>query len=160
MMPPPQNNFAPPPQSNAPPPQQQISRPSTAQSEQRSSHASARKYPKGDRSHIAPDAQPIYTIFSAEMSRIKARAPAAYADRVKDTEKRLEILYDHLNNEDLLKPDTVAQIAGLASALENRQFDRASEIQLDVHQHKVDECGNWIIGVKRLIQLSKASAQG
>jgi protein transport protein SEC31 len=161
MMPPPlQNNFAPPPQASAPPPQQQISRPSTAQSEQRSSHASARKFPKGDRSHIAPSAQPIYTILSAEMSRVKARAPAAYADRVKDTEKRLDILYDHLNNEDLLKPDTVAQIAELASALENRQFDRASEIQLDVHQNKVEECGNWIIGVKRLIQLSKASAQG
>lgn len=94
------------------------------------------------------------------MSRVKARAPAAYADRVKDTEKRLDILFDHLNNEDLLKPDTVAQIAELSSALENRQYDRASEIQLDVHQNKVDECGNWIIGVKRLIQLSKASAQG
>jgi protein transport protein SEC31 len=159
MIPPPQNNFAAPPQSSAPP-LQQLSRPSTAQSEQRSSHASAKRHPKGDRSHIAPSAQPIYTILSAEMSRVKARAPAAYADRIKDTEKRLDILFDHLNNEDLLKPDTVAQIAELSSALENRQYDRASEIQLDVHQNKVDECGNWIIGVKRLIQLSKASAQG
>lgn len=94
------------------------------------------------------------------MSRVKARAPAAYADRVKDTEKRLDILFDHLNNGDLLKPDTVTQIVELATALENRQFDRASEIQLDVHQNKVDECGNWMVGVKRLIQLSKASAQG
>lgn len=159
MQPPPHDNFAAPPQTSALPPQQ-TSRPNTAQSEQRSSQTPARKYPKGDRSHIPSSAQPIYTILAAEMSRVKARAPAAYADRVKDTEKRLDILFDHLNNEDLLKRDTVAQIVELATALENRQFDRASEIQLDVHQNKVDECGNWIIGVKRLIQLSKASAQG
>jgi protein transport protein SEC31 len=160
MQPPPQQNFAAPSQTRAPPPPQQISRPSTANSEQRSSHSSARKHPKGDRSHIPANAQPIFTILSADMSRVKARAPAAYADRVKDTEKRLDILFDHLNNGDLLRPDTVAQIVELATALENRQFDRASEIQLDVHQNKVDECGNWMVGVKRLIQLSKASAQG
>jgi protein transport protein SEC31 len=93
------------------------------------------------------------------MSRVKARAPTTYAAQVKDTEKRLDILFDHLNNEDLLKKDTVSQIVELAQALEARDYNRASEIQLDVHQNKVDECGNWMVGVKRLVQMCRAIAQ-
>jgi protein transport protein SEC31 len=93
------------------------------------------------------------------MSRVKARAPTTYAAQVKDTEKRLDILFDHLNNEDLLKKDTVSQIVELAQALEARDYNRASEIQLDVHQNKVDECGNWMVGVKRLVQMCRATAQ-
>lgn len=112
---------------------------------------------KGDRTHIPPVAQPIYQILSAEMARVKARAPASFKAQVLDTDKRLDILFDHLNNEELLKPDTVQQIAELAAALQNRDFQRASEIQMDVHTNKVDECGNWMVGVKRLVGMCKAT---
>ena len=93
------------------------------------------------------------------MARVKARAPVAYAVQVKDTEKRLDILFDHLNNEDLLKPDTVAQMVELAQALEGRDYGRAAEIQMDVHQNKAEECGQRIVGVKRLVQMCRATAQ-
>jgi hypothetical protein len=49
----------------------------------------------------------MYEILDAEMQRVKAKAPANYKQHVVDTEKRLNILFDHLNNEDLLKPDTI-----------------------------------------------------
>jgi protein transport protein SEC31 len=98
----------------------------------------------------------IYQILSSEMSRVKARAPSSYKAQVNDTEKRLDILYDHLNNEDLLKPDTVAQIVELSQALEAKDFTRASEIQIEVHRDKVEECGNWMVGVKRLVGMCKA----
>jgi protein transport protein SEC31 len=98
----------------------------------------------------------IYQILSSEMSRVKARAPSSYKAQVNDTEKRLDILYDHLNNEDLLKPDTVAQIVELSQALEAKDFARAGEIQMEVHRDKVDECGNWMVGVKRLVGMCKA----
>lgn len=91
------------------------------------------------------------------MARVKARAPASFAPQVRDTEKRLDILFDHLNNEDLLQPDTVAQISDLAVALQNRDFQTASEIQMDVHTNKVEECGNWMVGVKRLVSMCKAT---
>lgn len=91
------------------------------------------------------------------MARVKARAPASFKAQVIDTEKRLDILFDHLNNEDLLKPDTVAQISELATALQSRDFQRASEIQMDVHTNKVEECGNWMVGVKRLVGMCKAT---
>jgi len=65
---------------------------------------------------------------------------------VNDTRKRLDILFDHLNNDDLLKPDTVAQIVELSRAIEARDYTRASEIQLDVQVNKVEsvwrECVN------------------
>jgi len=91
------------------------------------------------------------------MARVKARAPTSFKPQVVDTEKRLDILFDHLNNEDLLKPDTVAQISELAIALQNRDFQRASEIQMDVHTNKVEECGNWMVGVKRLVGMCRAT---
>ncbi len=91
------------------------------------------------------------------MARVKARAPASFKPQVLDTEKRLTILFDHLNNEDLLQPTTVAQMGELAVALQNRDFQRASEIQMDVHTNKVEECGNWMVGVKRLVGMCKAT---
>lgn len=91
------------------------------------------------------------------MARVKARAPSSFKPQVVDTEKRLDILFDHLNNEDLVKPDTVAQLVELSQALEQRDFIRASEIQMDVHTNKVEECGNWMVGVKRLVGMCKAT---
>ena len=110
---------------------------------------------KGDRTHIPSPAQPIYTILSAEMARVEARAPASFKPQVVDTRKRLEILFDHLNNEDLLKPDTVQELVELSQALERRDFTRAAEIQMDVHTNKVEECGNWIVGLKRLVSMCR-----
>ncbi|RVX75872.1 hypothetical protein B0A52_00229 [Exophiala mesophila] len=143
----------PPTTGSVPPP----ARPDTAGSETKKAAPPARKYPKGDRSHIPAHAQPIVEILSTEMARVKARAPASFKPQVLDTEKRLDILFDHLNNEDLLKPDTVGQILELSMALQNRDFQRASEIQMDVHTNKVEECGNWMVGVKRLIGMCKAT---
>jgi protein transport protein SEC31 len=91
------------------------------------------------------------------MSRVEARAPVSFKAQVIDTKKRLDILFDHLNNEELLRPETVAQIVELSTALQNRDFNRASEIQMDVHTNKVEECGNWMVGVKRLVGMCKAT---
>lgn len=90
------------------------------------------------------------------MARIEPRAPQSYAPQVRDTAKRLDILYDHLNNDDLIQPDTVGQLVELAQAVESRDWVRASEIQGDIHVNKVEECGNWMVGVKRLISMGKA----
>lgn len=92
------------------------------------------------------------------MQRIKAKAPAQYKQHVADTEKRLNILFDHLNNEDLLKPDTILQMNELASNIQARQYDEAVAIFSDLMTNKTDEGSNWMVGVKRLIQFSKSTA--
>ena len=90
------------------------------------------------------------------MTRVRARAPSSFKVQVDDTEKRLNILFDALNNEDLLRPDTVGQMVELSQALEQRDFDRASSLQTEIHRDKVDECVNWMVGVKRLISMCRA----
>ncbi|KAI9697217.1 MAG: protein transport protein S31 [Candelina mexicana] len=140
------------------PPQAQ-QRPGTGQS-QRSSSESApatARHPPGDRSHIPANAEPIYEILNGDMQRVKSRAPTSFKAQVDNTEKRLNILFDHLNNEELLKQDTIESMVELAQALQARNYEHAQAIHLDILTNKTDECGNWMVGVKRLISMSKAT---
>ena len=108
------------------------------------------------------------------MQRIKSRAPVSFKAQVNDTEKRLNILFDHLNNEELLKADTIASMVELAHALQARDFETAQAVHVDIMTNKNDECGNWMVsistdheemiidirsqvGVKRLIAMSRAT---
>lgn len=79
------------------------------------------------------------------MQRVKSRAPSSFKAQVNDTEKRLNILFDHLNNEDLLKVDTVANMAELAQAIKARAFEQAQAIHVEIMTNKTDECGNWMV---------------
>ncbi|KAE8393631.1 hypothetical protein BDV23DRAFT_32988 [Aspergillus alliaceus] len=150
------------PTSTAPPPIQQGpppaagSRPGTASSPKKAAPAPP-KYPPGDRSHIPADAMPIYEILTADMQRIKGRAPSSFKAQVDDAERRLSILFDHLNNEDLLKPNTVSDMADLARAIQARDYDTARAIHVDILTNRTEECGNWMVGVKRLISMSRAT---
>jgi len=96
-------------------------------------------------------------IFTAEMQRVAPKAPPSFAAQVKDTQKRLNILFDHLNNEELLKPDTIQRVGELADALQAKDYDTATRMQVEIQREKTDECGNWMVGVKRLVSLSKAT---
>lgn len=80
------------------------------------------------------------------MQRVKARAPAQYKQHVADTEKRLNILFDHLNNEDLLKPDTIEEMKELAFQLHAQNYDEAIALFTDVMTNKTDEGSNWMVG--------------
>ncbi len=106
------------------------------------------KYPPGDRSHIPDSAQRLVEIFSNDMQRVAQKAPTSFAQQVKDTHKRLNILFDHLNNDDLLKPDTVERLGELAEALQAKNYDVAAKLQVDIHREKPDECGNWMVSLR------------
>ncbi|KKY22493.1 putative protein transporter sec31 [Diplodia seriata] len=115
------------------------------------------QYPAGDRTHIPDSAKPIFEILSSDMARVKSRAPQNFMPQVLDTEKRLNILFDHLNNEDLLKPDTVQEMVELSQHLNNRSYDDAQTLFTGLMKNKNDEGSNWMVGVKRLIQMSRAT---
>ncbi|ROT43386.1 hypothetical protein SODALDRAFT_327586 [Sodiomyces alkalinus F11] len=135
----------PPPASQATPPPPRASAPPKA------------RHPPGDRSHIPAHAQRLVDILSVDMQRVVSKAPASFAPQVKDTHKRLNILFDHLNNEELVKPDTIEQLSQLADALQARDYDAAHRLQVEIQRDKTEECGNWMVGVKRLISMSKAT---
>lgn len=79
------------------------------------------------------------------MQRVASKAPSSFAAQVKDTQKRLNILFDHLNNEELLKPETIQRLGDLAEALHSKDYDLAARLQVDIQREKMDECGNWMV---------------
>lgn len=79
------------------------------------------------------------------MQRVKGKAPAQYKTHVADTEKRLNILFDHLNNDDLLKPDTIQSMNELAGHIQSRQYDQAIALFTDLMTNKTDEGSNWMV---------------
>lgn len=99
----------------------------------------------------------IYEVLEADMQRIKSKAPAQYKQHVMDTEKRLNILFDHLNNNEVVKADTIVELNRLASSLQAKQYDEAIAIFAALMTNKTDEGSNWMVGVKRLIQFSKST---
>ncbi|KAF2636434.1 WD40 repeat-like protein [Massarina eburnea CBS 473.64] len=157
--PPPRGPPQGPPRAGPPPggPPRPDSRPGTSNSQRAATPAAAPKYPSGDRSHIPETSLPIYEILNADLQRVKGKAPAQYKQHLVDTEKRLNILFDHLNNEDLLKPDTIQEMNELAAHLQGRQYDQAIAVFSDMMKNKTDEGSNWMVGVKRLIQFSKGT---
>ena len=105
------------------------------------------RHPAGDRSHIPSTAQRMVDIFSSDMQRVASKAPASFAAQVKDTQKRLNILFDHLNNEELIKPDTIQQLSELAEALQSKNFEAAERMRVAIQTEKTDECGNWMVSL-------------
>ena len=79
------------------------------------------------------------------MQRIAAKAPATFAPQVKDTQKRLDLLFDHLNNEELVQPATIDQLTQLADAIQGRDYATAQRLQLEIQRDKTEECGNWMV---------------
>ncbi|KAL8903494.1 MAG: hypothetical protein Q9207_003879 [Kuettlingeria erythrocarpa] len=156
------------PSSNEPPPRS--SRPSPAatgvggsegiqfQQERQMSPAPPSKHPAGDRSHIPVHSRPILELLSADMQRVKARAPANFHKQVIDTEKRLNILFDHLNNRDLLRDDTVSRMVELSHALQARDYEQAQGIHLDLLTNKTDQCGQWMVGTFTLRYAQRVTA--
>lgn len=88
---------------------------------------------------------PIYEILNEDMHRVKSRAPAAFKAHVNDMEKRLNILFDHLNNEDLLKQNTIEDMVELAQAIRSKNYDQAQAIHIDILTNRNNECGTWMV---------------
>ncbi|CAG8482558.1 2724_t:CDS:10 [Acaulospora colombiana] len=59
------------------------------------------KHPPGDRTHIPVSQKPIYDILNNELLKARHNSPPAQKRLIDDTEKRINILFDALNNEEL-----------------------------------------------------------
>ena len=103
------------------------------------------KHPAGDRSHIPPKAQKLVQVLDADLQRVAARAPETFKPQVNDTRKRLNLLFDHLNNAELVKDDTIQKLHDLAVALEGKAYDSAQRLQVEIHRDKPEECGHWMV---------------
>ena len=87
------------------------------------------------------------------MKRVKAKAPPQFKPQVLDTEKRLNILFDNLNNDDLLKPETVTEVKKLAEALSAGRHDEAGALCTDILTTKAEEGSNWMVSTEHVLRL-------
>ncbi len=117
------------------------------------------KYPDGDRSHIPENALPIFHLLDAQLERIKPIIPEQHSRQLKDTERRLHILFDHLNNEDLLTHSTIQDLLTLVNELQVENFRDAKSIVLRISTDKTEECGKWMPGLRRLVDMVAACSQ-
>ncbi|ODV92910.1 hypothetical protein CANCADRAFT_49300 [Tortispora caseinolytica NRRL Y-17796] len=115
------------------------------------------KHPRGDRTHIPPSSLGIYEVLSREMERVVTIVPPQHARAVKDAQRRLNILFDHLNNSELSE-GLVNELNGLIEKLQARDYDSALAIQIGIQTERMEECGQWMVGVKRLLEVSRAMA--
>lgn len=97
----------------------------------------------GDRSNMPAESQPTYEILSSEMQRIKSIAPAAHKDRVENIDRRLNQLFDVMNNDDL-KAEHVVQLRSLADSVRARDHERAIAVHADLKQ-QVEGAGPWMV---------------
>lgn len=107
--------------------------------------AAKARHPAGDRSHIPAFAQELVEVLGQDMQRVASKAPATFAPQVKDTQKRLNLLFDHLNNEELVQPATINQLSQLAHAIQSKDYATAQRLQVEIQRDKTEECGNWMV---------------
>ena len=84
-------------------------------------------------------------LLSQDMQRVAGKAPETFAPQVKDTQKRLNILFDHLNNEELVTSPTIDLLTQLAQAISGKDYATAQKIQVDIQRDRTEECGNWMV---------------
>ncbi|EMR08931.1 hypothetical protein PNEG_02712 [Pneumocystis murina B123] len=114
------------------------------------------KYPPGDRSHIPLQLRPIFEGLSSEMEQVKLYAPPAFKRQVQDTERRLNILFDLLNNNYGLSKELLDDMKILVEAMLAKNYQIALNIHINLITTKTEECGHWMVGVKRLLEMSRS----
>ncbi|KAL1407031.1 protein transport protein S31 [Vanrija albida] len=111
------------------------------------------RHPAGDRSHIPAQSRPVYDALSAELARVKqADVPPHVKKIVGDTDRRLNILFDELNN-DAVGPETIAKLNQIVQAIGARDPNGALAIHVDLLTTATSDTSHWAPGVKQLIRL-------
>ncbi|GMK56909.1 hypothetical protein CspeluHIS016_0307490 [Cutaneotrichosporon spelunceum] len=116
-------------------------------------------YPPGDRSHLGDNEKGVYEALSNEFARVKQVNPNA-AGTVKkvmeDTERRLNILYDELNN-DRIPKNTVDRINQITQAIKSGDASNAMHMHTDMLTSATTDVAHWAPGIKQLIRLGLTS---
>ena len=110
----------------------------------------------GDISNIPPSLLPIHNSFRSLLDFCKQRAPPAHARLIEDCEKRLITLFDRMNQDQFSKNEQViGQSLELAKCISDRNLDQAMTIQSSLYSSHFDDVGNWMVAIKRLIEMAK-----
>lgn len=106
---------------------------------------------------IPQEQQPIVDYFKAELERVTPLTPAAYSKQLKDCNKRLHILFGHLERQDLLTQPTLDKLHQIVDLMKQQKYAEAKQVHTDIATNNAQEGGNWLTGVKRLIGIADAA---
>lgn len=115
-------------------------------------------HPAGDRSHISAADSVIPEQLTNLLHRLQAISPEKYRRPLEDTNRRLGLLYDQLNNAQLA-PATLSQVHTLTRALQAGDWGRAYAIHMELTANNMHEVRDWIVGIKTLIVIGKKSGE-
>lgn len=107
---------------------------------------------------ISEGDRPIVDFFLAELERVTPLIPQEYSKQLKDCNKRIKILIKHLEQHDLLTQPTIDKLHHIVELLKEGKYADALEIHKDLSENHSAEAGNWLTGVKRLINIAEATS--
>lgn len=105
---------------------------------------------------VNPQIEEIISLLTSELNSVKPKVPEKFNKHILDSERRINILFKHLRNNDLLTVDTINKVSQICNFLKNADFENAKLIKEDIVKNHAAECGDWMIGVNRLIGISEA----
>ncbi|KAJ1945679.1 protein transport protein S31, partial [Linderina macrospora] len=113
------------------------------------------KYPAGDRSHLPAEWKPVVLSLTQHLSRAKQFAAPAQKRMVDDSERRLNLLFDLMNCDEVKKKEQLAPVfQALVGELDARRFPAALHHQAELMTINSDLTTN-LVGIKHLINVLK-----
>jgi len=79
------------------------------------------------------------------MARVKAVAPPNFKSHVVDAEKRLNILFEHLNEQTLLKGETIEEMRNIVELVRERRWGEAEPAFLELMKARGEEGSAWMV---------------
>lgn len=107
---------------------------------------------------ISQEELEIIEFFKQELLRVTPLVPQEYTKQLKDSNKRLKLLFQHLENQDLVSTVVVSKLGEIINLMKEGKYTEAKTIQVEIATVYPQEAGNWLTGVKRLINIAEATA--
>ncbi|KAJ2371295.1 protein transport protein S31, partial [Coemansia sp. RSA 2607] len=115
----------------------------------------ASKYPEGDRSHLPSEWAGVFSGLNGHLQRAKQFAAPAQKRMVDDADRRLNLLFDLMNCDEVKMKDKLAPVFDqLVQAINSRQFPQALHCQAELMTMNSD-ITTHLVGVKHLINVLK-----
>ncbi|XBW37446.1 hypothetical protein QEN19_003027 [Hanseniaspora menglaensis] len=98
------------------------------------------------------EAERIKNYFNERMPLVTENLSEKFAAQIKDTQKRITILGNHLKKKDLITSrDVIIKLLSIIDALTENNFAEAKNLQSGIASEYPEEAGKWLTGVKRFI---------
>ncbi|KAJ9080134.1 protein transport protein S31 [Entomophthora muscae] len=109
-----------------------------------------------DRSKMPPKYKQVFEQLSKSLAAVKSAGfPPAQQRMVIDVDRRMTMLFDAMNSDQLHAP-LAGLLAEYGQALEAKDYSKALNLQSDMVNRHVDQVGTWVLGLKHIVTLLRS----